>query len=61
MKAEMMTNEPFCPTPALRKKHGLDEQVVARAQALSRRMIAGNAGAPVEDFLADRASEAARR
>lgn len=75
-----MTNEPFCPAPALREKHGPNQhkeaagadfgaaeepptldQVVARAQALSRKMVAGKAGASVEDFLADRANEAARQ
>jgi excisionase family DNA binding protein len=35
------------------------DQVVARAQALSRRLVADKAGASVEDFLADRAREAA--
>jgi bifunctional DNA-binding transcriptional regulator/antitoxin component of YhaV-PrlF toxin-antitoxin module len=34
------------------------DQVVARAQALSRRLTAGKDGASVEDFLADRAREA---
>jgi hypothetical protein len=34
------------------------DQVVARAQALSRKLVAGGAGASVEDFLADRAREA---
>ena len=34
------------------------DQVVARAQALSRRLVAGKEGATVEDFLADRAREA---
>lgn len=33
------------------------DQVVARAQALSRRLVAGKAGATVDDFLADRARE----
>ena len=33
-------------------------QVVARAQALSRRMVAGSCGASVDDFLLDRAHEA---
>jgi hypothetical protein len=34
------------------------DQVVARAQALSRKLVAGKAGATVKDFLADRAREA---
>ncbi len=34
------------------------DQVVARAQALSRRLTTDKAGASVMDFLADRASEA---
>lgn len=34
------------------------DQVVARAQELSRRLIGGRAGASVEDFLADRSREA---
>ena len=34
------------------------DQVVARAQALSRRLIGDKAGAAVADFLADRAREA---
>ena len=76
----MMANEPSCPEPALRGKHGLNQhkeaagadfgaaeepptldQVVAPAQALSRKIVAGKAGAPVEDSLADRANEAARQ
>jgi AbrB family looped-hinge helix DNA binding protein len=35
------------------------DQVVARAQALSRKLVGGQAGATVDDFLADRAREAA--
>ena len=34
------------------------DQVVARAQALSRRLVEGRAGSSVDDFLADRAREA---
>lgn len=34
------------------------EQVVTRAQDLSRRLVAGKTGASVDDFLADRAREA---
>jgi hypothetical protein len=34
------------------------DQVVARAQALSRQLVAGKSGASVDDFLADRALEA---
>lgn len=34
------------------------DQVVARAQALSRRLVGDKAGASVADFLADRACEA---
>ena len=34
------------------------DQVVARAQELSRRLVAGTAGASVDDFLADRSREA---
>jgi AbrB family looped-hinge helix DNA binding protein len=34
------------------------DQVVARAQALSRRLVAGQAGSTVDDFLADRARDA---
>lgn len=34
------------------------DQVVARAQALSRRLVGHKAGASVADFLADRAREA---
>ncbi len=34
------------------------DQVVARAQDLSRRLVAGKAGASVDDFLAERAREA---
>jgi AbrB family looped-hinge helix DNA binding protein len=33
------------------------DQVVARAQALSRKLVSGRAGATVDDFLADRARE----
>ena len=33
------------------------DQVVARAQALSRKLVAGKTGASVEDFLNDRARE----
>ncbi|EIZ83765.1 transcriptional family [Methylobacterium sp. GXF4] len=36
------------------------DQVVARAQEMSRRLIGGKGGASVEDFLADRAREAER-
>ncbi|MCZ2982670.1 AbrB/MazE/SpoVT family DNA-binding domain-containing protein, partial [Acinetobacter baumannii] len=36
------------------------DQVVARAQEMSRRLIGGKAGASVEDFLADRARDAER-
>lgn len=36
------------------------DQVVARAQALSRRLVGDKAGASVEDFLADRAGEIGR-
>lgn len=36
------------------------DQVVARAQTLSRKLVAGNPGASVDDFLADRARDAAR-
>jgi AbrB family looped-hinge helix DNA binding protein len=35
------------------------DQVVARAQALSRKLVHGEAGSSVYDFLADRAREAA--
>lgn len=34
------------------------DQVVARAQDLSRRLVAGKTGASVDDFLTDRAREA---
>jgi AbrB family looped-hinge helix DNA binding protein len=34
------------------------DQVVARAQALSRKLVGDQAGASVADFLASRASEA---
>ena len=34
------------------------DQVVARAQALSRRLVEGKPGASVDDFLADRSREA---
>lgn len=34
------------------------DQVVARAQALSRKLVEGQAGSSVDDFLADRAREA---
>ena len=34
------------------------DQVVSRAQALSRKLVAGQPGATVEDFLAERAREA---
>lgn len=34
------------------------DQVVARAQALSRRLVGDKAGASVADFLVDRAREA---
>ena len=34
------------------------DQVVARAQALSRKLVEGKAGASVNDFLSDRAREA---
>ncbi len=34
------------------------DQVVARAQDLSRRLTTGKAGASVDEFLADRAREA---
>ena len=33
------------------------DQVVAQAQALSRKLVAGKTGASVEDFLNDRARE----
>ncbi|MCF4126987.1 hypothetical protein [Methylobacterium sp. SyP6R] len=33
------------------------DQAVARAQALSRRLVAGRAGASVDDFLAARAGD----
>jgi bifunctional DNA-binding transcriptional regulator/antitoxin component of YhaV-PrlF toxin-antitoxin module len=35
------------------------DQAVARAQAMSRRLIGGRTGASVDDFLADRARDAA--
>jgi bifunctional DNA-binding transcriptional regulator/antitoxin component of YhaV-PrlF toxin-antitoxin module len=34
------------------------DQAVARAQALSRKLVAGKSGASVKDFLADRVREA---
>ncbi len=34
------------------------DQVVARAQALSRKLVAGKTGASVDDFLANRARAA---
>jgi AbrB family looped-hinge helix DNA binding protein len=34
------------------------DQVVVRAQALSRKLVAGKPAASVDDFLADRAREA---
>jgi AbrB family looped-hinge helix DNA binding protein len=34
------------------------DQVVARAQALSRKLVAGKTGASVDDFLAGRARDA---
>ena len=34
------------------------DQVVARAQALSRTLVHGQTGAAVDDFLAERANEA---
>ncbi len=34
------------------------DQVVARAQAFSRKLVAGKDGASVDDFLAERAREA---
>ena len=34
------------------------DQVVARAQALSRRLVGSKPGSSVEDFLADRARQA---
>jgi AbrB family looped-hinge helix DNA binding protein len=34
------------------------DQVVARAQTLSRKLVAGKAGASVDDFFLDRAREA---
>ena len=34
------------------------DQVVARAQAFSRKLLEGQAGPSVDDFLADRAREA---
>ena len=34
------------------------DQVVSRAQALSRTLVAGKPGAAVDDFLAERAREA---
>ena len=37
------------------------DRVVARAQDLSRKMVGSKAGASVEDFLANRAREAAGR
>ena len=37
------------------------DEVVARAQALSRALVAGQDGASVDDFLADRAREVAAR
>ncbi len=35
------------------------DQVVARAQALSRKLVEGQTGSTVDDFLADRAREMA--
>ncbi|MGI4795649.1 MAG: AbrB/MazE/SpoVT family DNA-binding domain-containing protein [Janthinobacterium lividum] len=35
------------------------DQVVARAQAFSQKLVQGRAGATVDDFLSDRAREAA--
>ena len=34
------------------------DQVVARAQSISRRLVDGQAGSSVDDFLSDRAREA---
>jgi hypothetical protein len=34
------------------------DQIVARSQALSRKLLAGTAGASVEDFLAERMGHA---
>ena len=34
------------------------DRIVARAQAMSRRLVEGKPGATVDDFLADRAREA---
>jgi antitoxin component of MazEF toxin-antitoxin module len=39
--------------------HTVDE-VVARAQELTRRLLAGKAGTSVDDFLAERRREAAQ-
>jgi bifunctional DNA-binding transcriptional regulator/antitoxin component of YhaV-PrlF toxin-antitoxin module len=35
-------------------------QAIARAQALTRKLLAGQPGASVDDFLAERRAEAAR-
>jgi len=34
------------------------DQAIARAQAISRRLVSGKQGASVDDFLAERAAEA---
>ncbi len=70
MKAKVMPDGRLSLPAELRKKHGLAhggedigdaivlrtlDQVVARAQALSRKLVAGKPGASVDDFLAERA------
>ncbi len=68
------TNEPTCrPAKAARARNGGEvivedigdaivlrtfDQVVARAQALSRRLVGDKPGASIDDFLADRARQA---
>jgi hypothetical protein len=44
--------------PAMRSCCGHSTQVVARAQALSRKLVEGKTGSSVGDFLSDRAREA---
>jgi hypothetical protein len=67
MNARLPDGSPSLPAE-VRKKRGLAhagdvivvpaiDEVVTRAQALSRKLVAGATGASVEDFLAGRACE----
>ena len=68
MKAEVMPDKCLSLPTELSKYPGLVQdgevialltldQVVTRAQALSRKLVAGRAGVSVNEFLSDRAAE----